>query len=407
MWYASIRSLVQFVGMFGYLRSKSWTRLRSARSTVLCLLVLVFFSSWVCQTTQATTWIKETAWFPPVGEDEVRETFLKNCPLPLENLSKECEEAMDEHFANHPLDRTSDSTWILLPNRLTYGRAFKDPTGDRNRVFEALRERDCRLEEGEVVQWELAESCQASTFANLSVFLWACSKYDFLQNLPEYLVDISDYTDFENSDPQLYRHVLRTRNMLILEALWLRKKCAKHKVAEMQIDSLLDQEQYQILRSTAERLGDIWPEYSDVPESFVLKSLAARLGDSSAALLYDGTFARGRVDSWREYMGKVWPWKDSLGEFHDYTNPNSLDRLEKTSKRLQVGVSIAAALLESGLEFDWKFLVRRVCTLKNSEEANCKTAIEELDPTYDWEQESELQVLEEFKRVSRELNLYD
>lgn len=314
---------------------------------------------------------------------------------------------MDAHFTNQPLDHSSNSTWILLTNRLTYGRVFKDPIGDRKRVFEALRERDCRLEEGEVVRWELAESCQASTFANLSVFLWACSKYDFLQNPLEYIVDISDYTNFENSDPQLYKHVLRTRNMLILEARWLREKCAEYKVAEMRIDSLLDQEQYQTLRATAERLGDIWPKYSDVPESFVLKSLAARLGDRSAALLYDGNFVRGKVDSWREHIGKVWPWKGSLGEFHNYTYEKSLDRLAETTKRLQIGVSLAAALQESGLEFDWESLVKKVCTLKNSEEATCKTAIDELDPTYDWDQESELRTLEEFKRVSRELNLYD
>ncbi|MCY3883384.1 MAG: hypothetical protein OXG24_00545 [Gammaproteobacteria bacterium] len=378
---------------------------RARRNALFALLMPISMLS-TYQIIHAHSTLLHSSWHQPDAYGRDVGSLVEKCPDPLEELSIECKDAMNQHFANLPLEYLSwtNSTWISLPNRLTYGRVFEDPVGDQIRVIEALRIKKCRLEEGEAVRWDLSEFCHADAFANLSVFLWACSLYDEVDNLSDRF-DIGDYSHFEGLDPQQLEESLRVRFIATLEARWLNSHCTKYRGLDMRIDPYLEKEQHQTLHLIAKRLGDSWPEKSEVPESFVLKSLAARLGDRSAAVLYTGP-SKGTDDSWRKYIAAAWPWRNSLPNFLSYTHM-IYDRRAETLDRLQHGISMAVLLQESGLEFDWEFLVRRVCTLKNSEEATCKTAIGELDLTLEGDQNSKLEALAQFESVSRELNLYE
>ncbi|MCY3883388.1 MAG: hypothetical protein OXG24_00570 [Gammaproteobacteria bacterium] len=344
------------------------------------------------------------AWYGP-SYRAITTDLIESCPQPLEKLSAECARAVDDFFKNFAFQYL-DVSWISIPNRLTYGRAFKNPQLDRSRVLEALQKKECRLEDGETVRWDLSESCHADAFANLSVFLWACNKHGGPANPSDYVVDMSIFAHREFSSPEYYMRILHRKIVRILEKHWVGDQCSRYELSQMRFDKLQDQAQWQLLHSTAERLGEFWRP-SDVPEIYVLKSMAARLGDVSTAEIYNGPSSDGtKDDSWTKHMDKEWPWKFTLLWFDQYTF-NSGNSHVDTVERLKMGISIATSLQKSGLEFDWNHLVRKVCTPEKPEETACKTAIEELDPTFEWHQEIELQVLEKFKSVSRKLNLYD
>ncbi|MXW54600.1 MAG: hypothetical protein F4X44_08240 [Gammaproteobacteria bacterium] len=314
---------------------------------------------------------------------------------------------MDEYFENLPLE-SSDTTWISLPNRLTYGRVFKNPELDRNRVLQALEETQCRLEDGETVRWDLSQSCKADAFANLSVFLWTCDKHSNSARPADYSVDMSEDADLEFSRPEYYKRILHRTIVRILENHWLRNKCSGYELSEMRFDATRDQKQYELLRSIAERLGeDRFP--SDAPtETFVLKSLAARLGDLSTAVIYYETPSQRKADdSWSNHMNSVWPWRNTLREIDETTRNRAILLPDKVRYLLRMGISIAISLQESGLEFDWDHLVRMVCAPQKTEEAICKTAIEERKLTFEWDQKSEMETIEKIETVARELGLYD
>ena len=74
----------------------------------------------------------------------------------------------------------------------------------------------------------------------------------------------------------------------LLRARWLNDKCDNYQVAELRFDKRRDKEQHELLKATAIRFGEIWGRPPHLPETFVLKALAARLGDEAAAMLYRG-----------------------------------------------------------------------------------------------------------------------
>ncbi|MCY3883389.1 MAG: hypothetical protein OXG24_00575 [Gammaproteobacteria bacterium] len=343
------------------------------------------------------------AWNDPTFNDRIP-SLEENCPQSNDKLSAECGEAMDDYFENLPLER-QDTAWISIPDRLTYGRALTNPVADRNRVVQALQLKECRLEDREVVRWDLSERCHSDAFANLSVFLWACSKYGNDTNLTEES-DVDDVASFEFSDPEYYKDMLHWHNVRSLRARWITNKCAEIEVSDFRFDPENDRKHFQMLRSTARRLGEKWDQSSEVPETFVLKSLAARLGDLSTAILYSGPSTGKKDDSWRHIGNNLWQWRRSLMNFDASTQKFS-NRRSETIKRLKKGISVAVSLQRSGLEFDWNFLVKRVCTLHDPDEATCQTAIRELSQTFEWDQKDELQTLDKFASLSQKLNLYD
>ena len=386
--------------------SKSQIRFAAkTKRSLQCGVLLVLASLLVWQDNHFATFVRIEPWLE-VSIREHRDLDLVDiCPNTLEKFSAECQSALDDHFAELPLE-PSGTSWIRQPNRLTYGRVFEDPIGARNRVIESLQREDCQLEDEDGARWDLKETCHADAFANLSVFLWTCSKSRNLERLSSAIVDPSSIAHLA-SDPQRYNSIMRSRIMNLLESRWISGQCDNYEVSEIQIGEQRDQKWYEMLRSTANRLGDIWPQSSTVPEVFVLKSMAARFGDESAAVLYHSPWSSGKGDSWRKHIRSVWPWKSMLEEIRGNTMLAVIDGPPTTSRRLHLGVSVAVSLLESGLEFDWKRLVRKVCTRKNPEQATCQLAIEELSLSLDWDQETELEALGMFESVSKELDLYD
>ncbi len=386
--------------------SKPQTWLSPAIHIALFALLMLLTSLYACPITHAKSIFIPAPWYT-TSIDTNTADLIDNCPQPFENFSEKCESAIDDYFADIPLEYPN-TAWIAFPNRLTYGRAFKNPTEDRNRIVQALQERQCRLEDGETVRWDLSESCHADAFANFSVFLWLCSEYGHPTNPSDYVVDMSKHADLEYSRPEQYNRILHNRIVQILEKHWFSSQCSKYDLTEMRFDALQDPEQHKLLRSAAKRLGEDWRP-PEVPETFVLKSLAARLGDSSTSMLYFGSSTRD--DSWSKNMDKAWPWRHTIYLLGGGTFEEAIYGPFDRGKRLQMGISVAVSLQESELEFDWNHLVRLVCaqknTAKNPGRAACQTAIEDLELSLEWDEKSELEALKKFESVARELGLYD
>lgn len=371
-------------------------------------LVYLLLPLWAWQSFHATSIVHVDPWYEKSILPDRIDDLVELCQRPNEEITEECQSALDAYFEEVPLEH-SDTTWISIANRLTYGRAFEDPVGDRKRVFEALGNEECGLESGRTVRWDLKESCHADAFANLSVVLWACDKRRNLQELAKNLVDLRDEMQF-SPGRQREERLLRTGTVRFLEAHWFNKRCAKHKLSDLQIDADRDPAQHELLQATATRLGEAWVGYSNIPESYVLKALAARFGDESSALCYYPSRSQVEGKSWHKHISKEWPWAlNSL--FGTSTIAKLLNAWSGestgTEKRMQLGISLAISLKESEFEFDWNKLVRKVCTLEKPEEETCQTVIDELKQSLDWDSNRELQALEEIERVSMELGLYD
>ena len=373
---------------------------------VLSTAILLFLLICGSEVVQAWTIVRIDPWI----ESDFREQnldLIEACPEPHENVSEECLRAMDARFSDWPLE-FSDTTWISLPNRLTLGRALRDPIGDRARVIEALQQEECRLESGERVRWDLKDSCHSDAFANLSVFLWACNKPRDLQELYEDVVDDSEKARQESTNSQRWKRNMQSSVIRLLRARWLNDKCGDHQVSELRFDEFRDKELHEVLIATANRLGEIWDRPPHVPETFILKALAARLGDEAAAMQYHGpSINRVKEDSWEKHINKVWPWRKTLQEIEGEGIYFIVDGPPKTARSLKLGVTIAVSLQSSKLDFDWNFLVGEVCKRKKSEDSTCQQAIAELKGSLDWDRKDELQALDKFETVSMELGLFD
>ncbi|MCY4142189.1 MAG: hypothetical protein OXG08_00680 [Gammaproteobacteria bacterium] len=365
--------------------------------------LLLSFLSW--QIIHATSRIVVEPWYKNSKIHHGILDLVEHCPKPHEEISEECKSAMADYFSDVPLE-FSDTTWISIPNRLTYGRAFENPAGDRKRVLKALNQEECLLKGDPTVRWDLKDSCHADAFANLSVLLWACDERPDIQDRGEALVDLIDKAHLAE-DPQRHEERVQYGIVRFLEARWFGDKCAEHKPSALRFAAHRDPTAYETLRAAASRFGEPWVSSSNVPETFVLKAIAARLGDESTALRYFplGSKASGR--SWDDHIRKVWPWKSDLPS-RASTLEDFFEGPKDAEARMLNGLSVAIGLQESGFEFDWNTLVRSLCKLEETDEhATCRSVITQLKRSLDWNQKRELKILEKFESVSIELGLYE
>ena len=370
---------------------------------VLSTAILLFLSICVSQVVQALTIARIDPWHESDFTEQNLD-LIEACPQPHENDSEECLRGMDVRIRDWPLE-FPDTTWISLPNRLTLGRALRDPIGDRARVVEALQQEECLLASGESVRWDLKDSCHADAFVNLSVFLWACNEPADLEQLHQDVVNNRERARQESGNSQRWKSNLQSSIIWLLRARWLNDKCDNYQVSDLWFDGRQDKEQHELLKATASRFGEIWGRPPHLPETFVLKALAARLGDESAAMQYHGpSNFRAKDDSWEKHINKVWPWRKAIRAIR---GGGIVDGSRKMAKRLQLGVFIAVSLQDSNLEFDWNFLVGEVCEREKPEDATCQEAIAELKGSLDWDRKEELQALDKFETVSMELGLFD
>ncbi|MXW54579.1 MAG: hypothetical protein F4Z66_11540 [Gammaproteobacteria bacterium] len=63
----------------------------------------------------------------------------------------------------------------------------------------------------------------------------------------------------------------------------------------------------------------------------------------------------------------------------------------------QVAIDLALSLGDIGAEFDWDYLVERVCHQFSSDQTSCQTAIDEIRKSTDWTEKRRLQALDVFE----------
>lgn len=74
---------------------------------------------------------------------------------------------------------------------------------------------------------------------------------------------------------------------------------------------------------------------------------------------------------------------------------------------VQVAIDLALSLDDLGAEFDWNYLVERVCHKFSSDQTSCQTVIDEIRMSTDWTEKRRHQALDEFETRALELGLYD
>ena len=375
--------------------------------------LLLSFLSW--QIIHATSRIVVEPWYKNSKIHHGILDLVEHCPKPHEEISEECKSAMADYFSDVPLE-FSDTTWISIPNRLTYGRAFENPAGDRKRVLKALNQEECLLKGDPTVRWDLKDSCHADAFANLSVLLWACDERPDIQDREEALVNLIDNAQLAE-DPQRHEERVQYGIVRFLEARWFGDKCAEYKPSVLRFSAHREPTAYETLRAAASRSGEPWVSSSNAPETFVLKAIAARLGDEVSALYYFPSLSKASGRSWDEHVRKVWPWKSDLpfgpstledffGTLEIFEGPQ--DAAQDAEERMLNGLSVAVSLQETGFDFDWNILVRGFCKHAETEgPTTCQAVIARLKRKLDVDQKDELQALEQFESVAKELGLFD
>ena len=142
--------------------------------------------------------------------------------------SAECWSALEQHInAINPYlwgatHENRQFAFVVLKEPLTFERIFTDPTGDFNRVQDALSRPECLLETGEK-NWELKESCHADAFLNYALinrFCFDSGVRDRAQTL---------YWESDNPTPEQDRFMWKQR----LENYWVEEKCEE-------LDSMLE-----------------------------------------------------------------------------------------------------------------------------------------------------------------------
>ena len=329
------------------------------------------------------------------ASDEQVDIFdlLEACPELYGEFSEECLKALDAYFTKKPLVHMALS-WVEFPDALTYATIFADPAGDRKRVFAALENPECRLEEGKRIRVDLKETCDAEAFSRFSKFLEIC----------EYGGDPGDSREF-----YIERDLTRTERLereWHLEMGWRTARCTKHMA---QVLTMRDLQQTEMLKEIGLRF-DLDPELDTVIGtasstryigSFrVLRSIAHRLGaDETISSTYRPSLATSATDvEWENHVSETRPWLEPWEQL--LGNPSRI-------AAVQLAIDLALSLEDIGAEFDWNYLVERACHKYSSDQTSCQTVLDELKKTTDWTEKRRLQALDEFEVRSLELGLYD
>ncbi|MCY3541160.1 MAG: hypothetical protein OXH31_04560 [Gammaproteobacteria bacterium] len=334
--------------------------------------------------------------------------LVSACPDPSVEMTYECELILDAFFTQKKIGHRNYQ-WIAFNNPLNYSRIFFDPVRDKERVSEALHNPTCSLNDKDDVRWDLYEECHAEAFTNLNQFTRKCINPQWYQSRLDYWFEEArgykidgkfmskfdyrlswiDSLSFEMRAMQinsLWEETLRTR--------WVVNQCEQFDVEKILIDPTRDQGLFEKLRSVGRVLGvddGISVSY-EVRES--LRALAARFGEAWAVITHHGSPA------WRTFRAEQYPWI--------YTNRELNRRDANRASKLEAGVQIVMELAESGIEFDWDYLVSHICTdQQETDSIDCQTAINALREKLDPIEADKLLVLGQIEKKSIELGIYD
>ena len=282
-------------------------------------------------------------------------------------ISDECSTALATHvlsinpFKEH-IARLFGSGYefslFVLENPMTYARVFSDPTGDLERVINALSRSECKLEQNGK-NWELKESCDADAFTNYAVFYKTCHGWTGISQARYYFYSQQD-TFVENSSETITTDEIWKG---FLERAWVDKHCSTFD-PELELSSMnrprvfeqlvsLHTLNYPNTRDDRELLSSKDPQSAgllDIDYAYAaLLKLGARLGDEAAALTREGRYV-GVFST--TFMNPTW---------------KSFEEEEKLSKdKIRKALNLAVILEGDGVNVDWNWLVNSVCTSQSS-----------------------------------------
>lgn len=327
------------------------------------------------------------------------------CERPLRELSEECLESLDTYFLDKPFV-WKDFDWLPLP--LTYQRIFADPTTDRGNVLSALERSECRLEEGEV-RWDLKESCHAESFTNYANFLYFCqyveekldSDLDMAQNFfygSAFWPNVwQRYSMWDLENPRLSEWA----GERLLEGRWIVERTCKRFDTET---LSLDPQHYATLMDIWKRLEEDTGAYDRAFE--VLRSMAARLGDEWASIVYT---SRREHDVWNTHESKNMPWKHHLRTMRSAMSKPSVETgSDARDKALSFALVVWGELEEAGIRVDLDRLVDYVCggNWRRSKDT-CEDTISELKENEVSTDQDYWHRLSEFEARAIQIGLYD
>ena len=337
--------------------------------------------------------------------------LLEACQESSEALSEECMQALDTRFLQKPLTDVL-LHWIEFPNALTYASIFKDPVGDRERVFAVLGRPECRLEEGMGVRVDLKESCDAAAIARFSKFLAVCrmggepTTLDHFFHAYRFLFVDPERSKSQNSLEAENSRELARKNLILsrLESDWKSKKCKMQFDSSLLLNPTRDAQPIARLLEMSRRFG-IGPTSAPSDEYRwnwtlirALESLANRLGAEETLSSTYVPFSRNANAEWDQFVEKTRPWLEPWEKLMRFP-----DRRDSTL----LGIDLVLGLQNVGATFDWNYLVDMICSRKTEETSTCQEVFDEIEQSTDWFEVRKLQVLDEFETRALELGLYD
>lgn len=325
-------------------------------------------------------------------------------------ISKECIVEMGKHLQKHP--RLLGNNWltqlILLENRMTYDRIFEDPDGDRARVIDSLSRSECQFQEGELVRWDLKDSCHADAFANYANYLSTCHPRSYLSTWLEHNEEWKESLEHspDSSDPWNNTEVRKIVFQLNVESHWVRDHCKSSRTENHILhDENEDLELFQLLNVVASNIGERpvggSGRYLRGDAIKVLVAIAAKLGDEWASLEYRGNIHL-HPNPWHDKIEKLQPWRRQ--QYLQYWNK------PPTVQRVRDAINLVHTLEDANRRVNWENFVANLCYYHTSDQRKhkCQQSIEslrqkELDPL---DNERVIKTLSHIEQTARKLGIY-
>ena len=337
--------------------------------------------------------------------------ILEVCPDPsAEVLTETCWGYLDRLLSEKPRVN-EDLHWIQFSEEMTLRRIFEDPSRERQRVLETLKNPECILSDSSDIRWDLYDTCHASAFTYLKHFELKCS------SPRSYSLRISRWF-FPSYEQQNGKWIskfdwrlgviesypanetkLRTQELWeeILEDRWIVRQCEKFDFEHIWIDPKRDVELMSQLEDVGTKLGVSWKDYEDLYLGTLidrtLTALAARFGHMPAIFTYGGS------SKWYQYRDEKHPW--ILTNYAIFANDAS------RQDKLLNGVHTVIGLEDSDLEFNLDDLVNHLCTNQSQPDPeNCQTTIENLRSSLAPTEWRIQQLLDRIERIALDQGIY-
>ena len=353
-------------------------------------------------------------------------------------LTSECLEALDPHVRySNPFTRYGSASrgfyefsLIHLENPMVYERVFSDPTGDLEKVLDALWSPECLWEHssdddsagkfsdllpspfdiGNVsnstrsafikettrAKWELKDTCHAESFANYAAFFDACYRESAFGYFLKLQSHFAGHLLTRKQTSSIWKNYLGQR--------WVETQCQQF---EPSVELSLVQYPYKypqvlqigLLRSNFRSSNQFNPyDLRDEDTLYnALLSFGAQFGDEAASFSYDAIFYRINQ-----------PWRFFVDGLRESKTLNM--------ERLQTAIDLVSALDRAELDYDLEWLVDHTCNVDRplnedseaqKEQLSCKSLINELHINLDTLAHTKLQTLTKIERVAIELDVYE